>query len=197
MAPVQALAENPGADEFVRAAAFYSLGTLAFQNQISTDSLKNYCRTMLAGELQYDEEGGYLPIVLLNICEMHGFADLLPEIRTAYQRWPEVKSFRKLKDVEDDLQAGEPDKYESSFHKDLVTDTIGSLENWHSFQPEAKYDDDGDFDLASLFPEPQSLQAPAGQEFLTEGTFVREAPKVGRNDPCPCGSGKKYKKCCG
>jgi hypothetical protein len=26
---------------------------------------------------------------------------------------------------------------------------------------------------------------------------VRESPKVGRNDPCPCGSGKKYKKCCG
>ena len=25
---------------------------------------------------------------------------------------------------------------------------------------------------------------------------VREGPKVGRNDPCPCGSGKKYKKCC-
>ncbi|MGE4132381.1 MAG: YchJ family protein [Bdellovibrionales bacterium] len=28
-------------------------------------------------------------------------------------------------------------------------------------------------------------------------TVVRESPKVGRNDPCPCGSGKKYKKCCG
>jgi len=27
-------------------------------------------------------------------------------------------------------------------------------------------------------------------------TFKRENPKVGRNDPCPCGSGKKYKKCC-
>ena len=26
---------------------------------------------------------------------------------------------------------------------------------------------------------------------------VRGAAKVGRNDPCPCGSGKKYKKCCG
>jgi SEC-C motif-containing protein len=25
----------------------------------------------------------------------------------------------------------------------------------------------------------------------------RSAPKVGRNDPCPCGSGKKFKKCCG
>jgi SEC-C motif-containing protein len=29
------------------------------------------------------------------------------------------------------------------------------------------------------------------------GQYRREAPKVGRNDPCPCGSGRKYKKCCG
>ena len=29
------------------------------------------------------------------------------------------------------------------------------------------------------------------------GQVRRDAPKVGRNDPCPCGSGKKYKKCCG
>jgi SEC-C motif len=28
------------------------------------------------------------------------------------------------------------------------------------------------------------------------GTYIHPAPKVGRNDPCPCGSGKKYKKCC-
>jgi preprotein translocase subunit SecA len=27
-------------------------------------------------------------------------------------------------------------------------------------------------------------------------TFVRLSPKIGRNDPCPCGSGKKHKKCC-
>lgn len=34
-------------------------------------------------------------------------------------------------------------------------------------------------------------------ELVGEKPMVREAPKVGRNDPCPCGSGKKYKKCCG
>ena len=28
-------------------------------------------------------------------------------------------------------------------------------------------------------------------------TTIVKGPKVGRNDPCPCGSGKKYKKCCG
>lgn len=31
---------------------------------------------------------------------------------------------------------------------------------------------------------------------FTTGTIVRETRKVGRNEPCPCGSGKKYKKCC-
>ena len=28
-------------------------------------------------------------------------------------------------------------------------------------------------------------------------TVTRDQPKIGRNEPCPCGSGKKYKKCCG
>jgi len=28
-------------------------------------------------------------------------------------------------------------------------------------------------------------------------TYVRQTPKIGRNEPCPCGSGKKYKRCCG
>jgi SEC-C motif domain protein len=40
-----------------------------------------------------------------------------------------------------------------------------------------------------------------GRWFFADGkqvntTVRRGAPKVGRNDPCPCGSGKKYKKCC-
>ena len=42
---------------------------------------------------------------------------------------------------------------------------------------------------------PQAQQIPPRQQKPV--TFRREAPKVGRNDPCPCGSGKKYKNCCG
>lgn len=34
-------------------------------------------------------------------------------------------------------------------------------------------------------------------KIVSQGTIVREGPKVGRNDPCPCESGKKFKKCCG
>ena len=29
------------------------------------------------------------------------------------------------------------------------------------------------------------------------GTIIKYDRRVGRNEPCPCGSGKKYKKCCG
>ena len=36
-----------------------------------------------------------------------------------------------------------------------------------------------------------------GEQPEQQGTVVRDAPKVGRNDPCPCGSGKKYKACHG
>ena len=35
------------------------------------------------------------------------------------------------------------------------------------------------------------------KEYKQSRTVRRETPKVGRNDPCPCGSGKKYKHCCG
>ena len=33
-------------------------------------------------------------------------------------------------------------------------------------------------------------------EYPKSAPTVRTQPKIGRNDPCPCGSGKKYKKCC-
>ena len=36
----------------------------------------------------------------------------------------------------------------------------------------------------------------AGRQPKTVAPIKRDAPRVGRNDPCPCGSGKKYKKCC-
>ena len=53
----------------------------------------------------------------------------------------------------------------------------------------------------STGPTPGSLRSHS----LSSGTenealelpLKRELPKVGRNDPCPCGSGKKFKNCCG
>ena len=44
---------------------------------------------------------------------------------------------------------------------------------------------------------PEAEQERGQQAEAPQQPMVRDAPKVGRNDPCPCGSGKKYKQCCG
>ena len=40
-------------------------------------------------------------------------------------------------------------------------------------------------------------QAPTSERLIQHGPYKRATPKIGRNDKCPCGSGKKYKQCCG
>ncbi|MEP3563045.1 MAG: SEC-C metal-binding domain-containing protein, partial [Marinobacter sp.] len=55
---------------------------------------------------------------------------------------------------------------------------------------------------ANLRHDETSAAAPAqgegeGGQQATPDTFVRQERKVGRNEPCPCGSGKKFKQCCG
>ncbi len=50
----------------------------------------------------------------------------------------------------------------------------------------------------NIAPKPkQNIQTNDGKETLKSKPKVNENKKIGRNDPCPCGSGKKYKNCCG
>jgi len=58
---------------------------------------------------------------------------------------------------------------------------------------------DGGFDQFRPSGGGQSAPVPSDAPEIPEVAVpvTRDAPKVGRNDPCPCGSGKKYKKCCG
>ncbi len=55
------------------------------------------------------------------------------------------------------------------------------------------HDEVGQFAMAER--QRAAAQAPQGEQKVKQ--IRLEQPKVGRNDPCPCGSGKKYKKCCG
>jgi uncharacterized protein len=58
-----------------------------------------------------------------------------------------------------------------------IADIVFSIQHWTSTQRQSEH-----------FPSMAAANRP---------TPPRSTPKVGRNDPCPCGSGKKYKKCCG
>ncbi|MDD3153916.1 MAG: preprotein translocase subunit SecA [Victivallaceae bacterium] len=74
----------------------------------------------------------------------------------------------------------------ASMPQELVHQTFGQFDGAEQMPVEvgeAMTDDAG-----AVLAEPQ---------ILSDITYHREEPKVGRNDPCPCGSGKKYKKCCG
>lgn len=48
-----------------------------------------------------------------------------------------------------------------------------------------------------LFPEKRPDMGQVQWDSQEDGPYVRQGKKIGRNDPCPCGSGKKYKNCCG
>ena len=66
----------------------------------------------------------------------------------------------------------------------LVENTVAEMGWWDCFRKDRAMDRahaDSDYDTNPGTP----------------SQFKRTTPKTGRNEPCPCGSGKKYKKCCG
>ncbi|MFA5291577.1 MAG: preprotein translocase subunit SecA [Phycisphaerae bacterium] len=85
--------------------------------------------------------------------------------------------------------------------EDKVTDTIFKVRLeagtrtksiWQAGQ--TKHEEVSQFEMAER--QRAAAQAPQGEATRVKQIKL-EQPKVGRNDPCPCGSGKKYKKCCG
>ncbi len=79
---------------------------------------------------------------------------------------------------------------------------IGDPEQAERFLKEVGLELDSDMDSPLPFrtAPPEDLYEDGDEGFggppVTE-TIHRDSPRIGRNDPCPCGSGKKYKKCCG
>jgi len=70
--------------------------------------------------------------------------------------------------------------------------SLASFENMLASLPQEMIHDQ----IAQFGGAPEDFEMPEDGEPV-QITFVRDVPKVGRNEPCPCGSGKKYKKCCG
>lgn len=68
------------------------------------------------------------------------------------------------------------------YRRAYVPDAIGEMQTWYCF--------------SERFHDAEARRKVLRHNSAADGSFVRECPKPGRNDPCPCGSGKKYKKCC-
>lgn len=118
-------------------------------------------------------------LIGLIICEIleADFKELIPGIEKLYEAVYVGQGIcGTLKEVKEDFGKHEM----SHWKKDVLTifDQYNYiLDNWYSYNKE-KHD------------------RAFGASNRNEETYVHEEPKIGRNDPCPCGSGKKYKKCC-
>jgi hypothetical protein len=120
-----------------------------------------------------------------------GFSGLKELVRKAFDLGriePMSILFKEFEDLlERRLRSDDP---MASLKKDGIypfTDTIGVLSKWHSFSEEylrRKKDAEEVEDFGWLPPVPVT------------NPIVNPDRHVGRNDPCPCGSGKKFKKCC-
>ncbi|MCL2066309.1 MAG: YchJ family protein [Treponema sp.] len=80
----------------------------------------------------------------------------------------------------------------------LSTEKGGFSDNEGTVEFKAEYEKDG---LKEVHHETAMFVKENGQWYYDKGhlvphTIVRTSPKVGRNESCPCGSGKKYKHCC-
>ncbi len=74
---------------------------------------------------------------------------------------------------------------------DITIDYEKLLFNMHAAKADWLYEMD---EWAEIFDEEKRKEI--RKSYMKSKTVVKP-PKVGRNEPCPCGSGKKYKKCCG
>ena len=106
-----------------------------------------------------------------------------------------------------------PDYREGYDHKG--TKSWAENSEWHGLEilgttAGGATDEEGEVEFVAKFRDTEGLRSHhergqfkrrKKQWQFTEGIMVKSPPisvtKIGRNDPCPCGSGKKYKKCCG
>ncbi len=185
---LQGLVENDDADEFVRASAIHAFLVLLNSSQIARDEVVDYFRSLFHGKLK--RTGSYAWNGLVCAVANLPAPELLGEVQRAFDDNLVDDSADRLADIEGDLAAADPQRRQ---RYKLITNAIDDMEWWVAFHPEPIPDPEEAPDPQVPF-EPPTPPAPVSYE--PPQPFIRE-PKIGRNDPCPCGSGKKYKKCCG
>jgi hypothetical protein len=184
--PIKRLVLNRDADEFSRGVAVAALALLAVWAEVPRDIIVDYFAWLAREGL--DREPSYVWSALATESADIEALAVFPELRRAYDEElidPQTVGPSELDDVEasprGDLLERMKDRYPP------IDDVAKATSWWARFGR-----------LASNRRADELALAAAG-EFDDDGSMepYRASQKVGRNEPCPCGSGKKYKKCCG
>jgi hypothetical protein len=186
---LQGLVESESVNDFVRSSALDTFLVLEHTNQMPRQTVLDYFHSLFHGRLQRIPSYAWSSLVCA-VADLPA-PELLEEVRQAYADDLVDTMVTGLESIERDVAAPDPWRRE---RQHLIDDAIAEMEWWAAFHPEGRVPNPPP-DLANLIP-PSSGPAPAPYSYTPPKPFIRE-PKLGRNDPCSCGSGLKYKKCCG
>ena len=176
--PLCDIIHDEDADEFVRSRMIEAIALLTLRGDVSREWSEQFLREcydrLRPQDYCYVWSGWQQSIAWL------GLSSLKPLVERAFAQGCIEKAWLSYADFEGDLQytLDHPDAPPFRAENDLTLfdDTILELSTWAAFNPEPRAEK----------PAPVSFYDPKRNPFRN----------VGRNDPCPCGSGKKFKKCC-
>lgn len=180
-APLYEIIRDPEADEYIRAKMLQAVAMLTRRGELPRDATAAFLRDCFS-QLEPRKDcfvwSGWVDAVA-----WLGLAELKPLAQQAFQRGSIDPEWLTFEEFEEDLQYSVDHPEAEPLNPDgkltLFGDTIEELSWWDAFKPKTPGKDAPEW-------APDSLAMPVRDPLR----------KVGRNDPCPCGSGKKYKKCC-
>jgi hypothetical protein len=168
-------------DEFVRARMCHAIAMLTRRGDLARPAAADFLRDCYA-QLEPPVDC-YVWQGWLDAVAWLGLVELKPLVQQAFLRGSIDPTWLSFEDFEKDLQHAVEYPEAQPLHADgnlaFFGDTIAEMSEWDCFRPKARGDKPEWGPLTSLgMPHRDPLR------------------KIGRNDPCPCGSGKKFKKCC-
>jgi len=180
--PLYQIIRDKEADEFVRAKMCQAIAMLTRQGDLpraATADFLHDCYLQLEPRTDCYVWHGWIDAV-----SWLGLAELKPLVQEAFSRGAIDPEWLGFKDFEEDLQYAidHPDALPLVPDGDLTLfgDTIVEMSHWDCFRPKVR------------------SKAKSGLSSLDAFGIPHREPlrNLGRNDPCPCGSGRKFKKCC-
>ncbi len=187
IAGIQSLIENANADEWARGAALAALMTLVAAGVKSRDEIVDYFAGLFRGKLTDTVDVVWSDLVAF-ATDLYA-TELLGDIENAYEKDLVDPGIIGLSDVYHDFAKGNAwalQRLSDDPHRKFIDDTLEEFGRWYCFhKDEEDMERRGRAEMAGL--DRDDISVP----------YRRDSPKIGRNELCPCGSGRKYKKCCG
>ncbi len=181
-------------DDFVRSAAVDAMAFLTRTGDVTEAQMRSLL-TRIFGNLGIEETEA-TAVSLVNAVSSLGYQDLTREVMKLFTNIVTLTSFMEFEDFEEDLELTLADATGmAGFIREGIgpfTDAIGQLSSW---QVGASAEDPQDWPPLADWPGASGQSSRLGAP-LPAVPVTNPLRGVGRNDPCPCGSGKKYKKCC-